>query len=482
MIKRSKASKNAAAELFSNEAEKRIPDRSDLRGEARRNGLRREMFGEKNGRSASGSARPAAPERKAPETAKVKGNTGTIPRVHTGQIPRIQTGQIPKVQTGQIPKVHTGSMPRVQTGQIPRVHTGSMPRVQTGQMPRVQTGQIPKVQTGQMPRVQSGTALKTKKEKKWIKPAAFAVLGLFLVGSAVLIFSTAGRGRKAEPVITPTDIIAGSADSAETDAAYIKADPAPYSASAGRHTVKFSVYGSPEIVCNTPDIEAGDLMDALGIDHGGDKRLSIDPAEKITGDVAIDVQKVEEITDQRTEQIPYTTEYKNDSNLYEGEEEVETYGVEGVKTFTYKCVLVNGAEESRELVSEEVTSEPVNEVIRRGTKARNQPKPVINDAPQTEYLGAPTEYLYYVDVRATCYNIVGITATGLPTGNNVMAVDPNVIPLGSKCIVIGELGSYGYRVAADIGGGIKGNIIDIWVPAGSEFGWDNCRVYVISEG
>ena len=313
------------------------------------------------------------------------------------------------------------------------------------------------------------------------------MIGMLLVASVVLIFALSGKGKKSEYVTSPTDIVAGSEETAETDVVRIEAKNASSSAFAERHTVTFSVYGAPELICNTPEIAAGDLMDALGIDRGDGTRLSVDPSSKITGDIEIDVQSVTEVLDYQTEQIPYTTEYEDDSGLYEGEEEVETYGTEGVKTYTYKCTLVDGVEESRELISAEVTSEPVNEVIRRGTAVREKPAPVINGntddgTPQTEYLGVPTEYLYYVDVRATCYYIVGTTATGLPTGHNVMAVDPNVIPLGSKCIVIGELGDYGVRIAADVGGGIKGNIIDLWVPEGTGFGWQNARVYVLSEG
>jgi 3D (Asp-Asp-Asp) domain-containing protein len=61
-------------------------------------------------------------------------------------------------------------------------------------------------------------------------------------------------------------------------------------------------------------------------------------------------------------------------------------------------------------------------------------------------------------VSATCYILKGTTASGLPTGPGVVAVDPTVIPLGTKLYIPG----YGKGVAADTGGGIKGNIIDLW--------------------
>ena len=63
-------------------------------------------------------------------------------------------------------------------------------------------------------------------------------------------------------------------------------------------------------------------------------------------------------------------------------------------------------------------------------------------------------------VLATGYSLPGTTATGLPVGWGVAAVDPSVIPLGSHMIVPG----YGEAVAADTGGAIIGNSIDLWFP------------------
>ena len=67
-------------------------------------------------------------------------------------------------------------------------------------------------------------------------------------------------------------------------------------------------------------------------------------------------------------------------------------------------------------------------------------------------------------VSATCYDLPGTTATGMPVGRGVVAVDPSVIPLGSRLYIPG----YGNGVAADIGGGIRGNIIDLWFPTYAE--------------
>ena len=64
-------------------------------------------------------------------------------------------------------------------------------------------------------------------------------------------------------------------------------------------------------------------------------------------------------------------------------------------------------------------------------------------------------------VDAVAYHLPGRTASGLPVGVGVIAVDPSVIPLGTRVFVPG----YGPAVAADVGSAIKGAIIDLWMPS-----------------
>ena len=63
-------------------------------------------------------------------------------------------------------------------------------------------------------------------------------------------------------------------------------------------------------------------------------------------------------------------------------------------------------------------------------------------------------------VMATAYTLQGTTATGAPVGYGVVAVDPSVIPLGTRMTIPG----YGEAVAADTGGAIQGSVIDLWFP------------------
>jgi 3D (Asp-Asp-Asp) domain-containing protein len=76
----------------------------------------------------------------------------------------------------------------------------------------------------------------------------------------------------------------------------------------------------------------------------------------------------------------------------------------------------------------------------------------------------------------TCYSLQGTTASGRPVGEDVIAVDPRVIPLGTYVVIDG----LGTKVAGDTGGNIKGNRLDIWLPSSDDclrFGRQHRKVW-----
>jgi cystine transport system substrate-binding protein len=85
-------------------------------------------------------------------------------------------------------------------------------------------------------------------------------------------------------------------------------------------------------------------------------------------------------------------------------------------------------------------------------------------APQPQSAPAPVGGGRELTVSATGYALGGTTATGLPVGWGVVAVDPSVIPLGTHMLIPG----YGEAVAADTGGAIVGSTIDLWFPTAAQ--------------
>ena len=97
--------------------------------------------------------------------------------------------------------------------------------------------------------------------------------------------------------------------------------------------------------------------------------------------------------------------------------------------------------------------------------------------------GAPSKYSKVLTVEATAYSSQdpgngNYTATGSRLKKGIVSVDPRLIPLGTKLYVEG----YGYAVADDVGGAIKGHRIDLAYDSRSEalqFGRQTVKVYVL---
>lgn len=84
--------------------------------------------------------------------------------------------------------------------------------------------------------------------------------------------------------------------------------------------------------------------------------------------------------------------------------------------------------------------------------------------------GEKNNNVKYLKVRVVAYCLYGYTSTGSYVKNGTIAVDPDIIPMGSKIYVPG----YGWGKASDCGGAIQGNIIDIWMPSYNEcINWGN---------
>jgi 3D (Asp-Asp-Asp) domain-containing protein len=125
-----------------------------------------------------------------------------------------------------------------------------------------------------------------------------------------------------------------------------------------------------------------------------------------------------------------------------------------------------------------LTAARISELERQARAAREQAE-TLADAPAATASAAPAAVAIAappatsapavtqraagrtLTVVATAYALTGRTATGIPAGPGVVAVDPSVIPLGTKMTIPG----YGDGIAADTGGSVKGNTIDLWFPS-----------------
>ncbi len=177
-------------------------------------------------------------------------------------------------------------------------------------------------------------------------------------------------------------------------------------------------------------------------------------------------------------EIPFETETVNDPDLFVGTREVRTEGVAGRMLRIWEVVVIDGSEGGRVLKAERVVERPVSEVIVVGTR-RARRQILVSRGSVREIPSAP-ESGRRLSVIASAYTPgVGCgytTATGAKAGYGIVAVDPSVIPLGTKLYIPG----YGYGVAADTGGSIKGDRIDLCFDSLSEaLAWGRRTVTII---
>lgn len=308
-----------------------------------------------------------------------------------------------------------------------------------------------------------------------------------------------------------------------------------------KETFDVSIQTSEQtLTIRTAPCTVGELLEANGISVGSDDIVTPDVDDWLSESSQITVTRVTFTTETETEEIPFSVEVQYDSQMLKGEQEIARYGENGEKSIQYRVEEHDGEEVSREVVNEEEVKLPVNCIVKQGiriaqneqeeqavsaesqTTASNQTLPQTTQTESTDENGLSTagrsqvwsvpagidddtenkiitagdgssyEYTAVIDVTATAYHRVEdggeITASGTVTQYGTIAVDPRVIPLGSRLYVVSDGGdqswSYGPGLAEDTGGLIKGAKIDLFFMTGDEatdFGVRPAKVYILKD-
>ena len=179
----------------------------------------------------------------------------------------------------------------------------------------------------------------------------------------------------------------------------------------------------------------------------------------------------ENIVDQET--MKYAIQKKPTKELDKGETKVVQKGENGLRNSEIKITYEDGEETKREVVKQEVTIQPRDEVIQVG----------MNDTISTSRGSTRFNEAMVVNATAYCSTDPGVTNTtsvGARLKRGVIAVDPRVIPYYTKIYVPG----YGFGQALDTGGAIKGKRIDLAMDSHAEaiqFGRRNIKIYILGK-
>lgn len=220
------------------------------------------------------------------------------------------------------------------------------------------------------------------------------------------------------------------------------------------------------------------LLSAEGITLGDNDRVEPDNSTKLSEGMDIKVVRVNYKTISEIVPIPFKEVVKVNKSLANTKRQISQEGKNGEKEVSTKITYEDGVEVSREVVKENITKNPQDKIIIQGTYPL---MPVSRG-------GSIMSYSRVFEARATAYwaiNGVGKTYTASgrkavwnPDGYSTIAVDPKVIPYGTKLFVQG----YGFAIAADTGTAIKGNKIDVYFNTyrqACDWGAKYVKVYIL---
>lgn len=191
-----------------------------------------------------------------------------------------------------------------------------------------------------------------------------------------------------------------------------------------------------------------------------------------------------------TSTVSHGTSYCYDASLPAGMEEVITQGIDGEMLCTASVTYVNGVESGREILTQSVSRNAVDEVIALGTGMAGETfsagdMPVITEDKIYLPTGEVLTYTGVVAGRASAYYNRGTTATGTQARPGVAAVDPGFLPFGTRMFIVTNDGAYVYGIACAEDAGdanIVGSRIDLWYPTYDEciqFGNREITIYIL---
>lgn len=253
------------------------------------------------------------------------------------------------------------------------------------------------------------------------------------------------------------------------------------------HPVTLKYDGVTKTV-DTQSKTVGDLLAEHNVKLSGMDRLAngVTVNSKIKDNLVVSVIRVVEKKVTETVTIPYKTATVKTDTILKGFTQSAKKGSNGKRVDTYTIVTENGKEVSRTLTKSVVTKEPVDSITYVGTKTYT----TFSSSFKLKHA-----YTKVLNVTAVAYNLegmtnrkpgdkyYGMTANGSKVRAGIIAVDRDVIPVGTKVYVeIVNGNDYGYAIAADVG--VDGLCVDLYLNSEKEcinFGRRKAKIYILKD-
>ena len=223
------------------------------------------------------------------------------------------------------------------------------------------------------------------------------------------------------------------------------------------------------------DGTVGQTVEHLGIDTSADIKLDPKAETRLASGMTIRLQLLNRWIEKVQSEIAYETKREDDPSLAKGKTRVAVKGKPGIKETVIEHVMAGGREIEKVIRGESAVAAPVGELVKVGTRV---PRAAVAGAPAPNISvsrGGRSLTMIATAYAAFTGGAGNRTATGTGVYRGIVAVDPRVIPLGTRLYIDG----YGEAVAADTGGAIKGNRIDLgFASAGEANQWGRRTVNV----
>jgi uncharacterized protein YabE (DUF348 family) len=203
----------------------------------------------------------------------------------------------------------------------------------------------------------------------------------------------------------------------------------------------------------------GESLVDLGVVVSGSDRTIPSTMDPVLDNMQIRIVRVLQTVEIERKVISYESVMAPDDQLEIDHQRLAQAGSDGEFRRRFAVVYEDGVESSRDLMDEWVAAQPVTRIVSYGRKIVSRP---------LETADGTLGYWRKIEMYATAYSPAtsgtprsapwyGRTRIGLQMRKGLVAVDPKVIPLGTRLYVPG----YGEALAADTGGGVRGRMIDL---------------------